>query len=230
MTESAKFPVYCINDIKQLVYCIIDQHCDQPKFRNGWTFKVKHSLLGLTGMLLFWSLMSQDLASMGFAPIGSPTRSVRDAQGQNEAHISKCPSVLGAWRESLQIQIRQDSTYCAEKKQPSTGFIAKFMEWQSKQSLTNGSLQQRQPTRLLIPVDKRWAISRGNKTEMSGGRSLEGALKERAVWEEDRRASLDNKLFVATLNVGTRYRLNLKKRIEISIVEPIEKFLSCTHI
>jgi hypothetical protein len=88
----------------------------------------------------------------------------------------------------------------------------------------------RHPTRLLIPVDKMGAISRGNKTETSGGRSLEGALKEREALEEDGRASLENKLFVAKLNVGTRYRLNLKKRSEISIVGHLEKFLSCTHI
>jgi hypothetical protein len=34
---------------------------------------------------------------------------------------------------------------------------------------------------LPIPVDKSWAISQGNKTEMSGGKNLEGALKEREV-------------------------------------------------
>jgi hypothetical protein len=100
------------------------------------------------------------------------------------------------------------------------------MERQSKQSLTKGSLQQRPPTRLLIPVDRRRAINRENKTEVSDGRSWEGALKEMEVGEEDRRASLANKLFVAAPNVGTRYALNLKKRSEISIVIHFEKFLS----
>jgi hypothetical protein len=47
------------------------------------------------------------------------------------------------------------------------------MERKSKQSLTKGSLQQKQPISLLIPVDRRWAISRGNKKEMSGRGSLE---------------------------------------------------------
>jgi hypothetical protein len=32
-----------------------------------------------------------------------------------EANLSKCPSVMGICRESLQIQIRQDSTYWAER-------------------------------------------------------------------------------------------------------------------
>jgi hypothetical protein len=43
-----------------------------------------------------------------------------------EAHIPKCPPVLGICRESLQRQIGQDSTYCAEKITTINSFHSKI--------------------------------------------------------------------------------------------------------
>jgi hypothetical protein len=93
---------YCIMDIKHLVYCIIDQQRDQPKFINRRTFAVKHSQLPLTGMLMSWSLKNHDLASM---LIVSRIMRMYDAHGQNWSPYFK----------TSERQIERDSTYCVQK-------------------------------------------------------------------------------------------------------------------